>query len=158
MIGRFGKERFDIVISTELLEHVRDWRKAISNIKNVCKGGGLILITTRSPGFSYHAYPDDYWRYEADDMRSIFSDCVIEKMDPDIKDPGILVRARKPAAFIENDLSGHELYSIVAGKRVREIDERDLKKFQRKFMRAGRFEKLIQMIKVPLRKIAWFIS
>ena len=35
IIGRFGKERFDIVISTELLEHVTDWQKVISNIKNV---------------------------------------------------------------------------------------------------------------------------
>jgi len=37
IIKKFGKESFDIVISTELLEHVRNWRKVISNIKNICK-------------------------------------------------------------------------------------------------------------------------
>ena len=32
---RFGKGSFDIVISTCTLEHIRDWKLAISNIKNV---------------------------------------------------------------------------------------------------------------------------
>lgn len=46
LLEKFGKEIFDIVISTELLEHIRNWRKAISNIKNICRPNGIILITT----------------------------------------------------------------------------------------------------------------
>ena len=46
LLDRFQVGSFDVVVSTELLEHVRDWKKAISNIKHVCRSGGIILITT----------------------------------------------------------------------------------------------------------------
>jgi len=41
----FGEESFDVVISTELLEHVRNWRLAIQNIKSVVKRRGYIYIS-----------------------------------------------------------------------------------------------------------------
>lgn len=85
VLERLEKERFDIVISTEVIEHTRDWKRVISNMKNLCAPEGTILITTRSLGFHYHAYPHDFWRYETEDMREIFSDCEIVSL---AKDPG----------------------------------------------------------------------
>jgi SAM-dependent methyltransferase len=125
LVERFGKGSFDIVISTEMLEHVRDWRGTISNIKNVCKPGGTILITTRSGGFYYHPCPRDFWRYEREDMKGIFSDCEIVILEKDSLVPGVFIKAKKPRNFIENDLSGHELYSIITGRRVKEISDND---------------------------------
>ncbi len=87
IVEHFGKETFDIVISTELLEHVWDWRRVISNIKNICKSNGIILITTRSYGFPYHAYPYDFWRYELEDMKNIFSDCELMVLENDFQAP-----------------------------------------------------------------------
>src|SRR6266480_4576929 len=126
----FGEESFDLVVSTETLEHIRDWRGAVSNIKRVCKRGGVVLLTTRSIGFPYHAYPHDFWRYDPDDLRTIFSDMEVVTLERDSEiTPGVFAKIRKPADFRENDLSSHELYSIVAGRRVRQLDGTRTKKF-----------------------------
>jgi SAM-dependent methyltransferase len=130
IIEKFGKESFDIVISTEMLEHVRDWRKVISNIKNICKPNGLILITTRSYGFGYHDFPYDFWRFESVDMTSIFSDCNILNLQNDKSDPGVFIKVQKPAKFVEKNLTSIKLYSVIVDKRVNEITERDLQTFR----------------------------
>lgn len=109
----FGTESFDVLICTEMIEHVLYWQKAISQMKRILKPGGILLITTRSKGFPYHDYPFDYWRFELSDMEAIFSDMKIESLEPDKSMPGVLVAARKPADFKENDMSRHALYSMV---------------------------------------------
>jgi SAM-dependent methyltransferase len=112
LIEIFGYESFDVVISTEMLEHVKAWQKAISNMKNVLKHNGILLITTRSKGFPYHEYPSDYWRYEVSDMEKIFSDFTIEAIEKDTQEPGVFLKARKPMDFNEKDLSAYKLYAI----------------------------------------------
>jgi len=133
ILDRFGKESFDIVISTELLEHIWDWRKVVRNIKNICKEGGIILITTRSYGHPYHGHPHDFWRYELEDMKHIFSDCLIEKLE---KDPakGVFIKAEKTHDFVEKDLADYKLYSILLNKRAKEIAEKDIKKYSRRLV------------------------
>jgi len=42
LVEYFGPESFDVVISTELLEHVQNWRLAINNMKSVLKRDGYI--------------------------------------------------------------------------------------------------------------------
>ncbi len=42
LVEHFGPESFDVVISTETLEHVQDWRLVINNMKKVLKRGGYI--------------------------------------------------------------------------------------------------------------------
>lgn len=122
LVERYGVESFDIAISSEMMEHVHDWRKAISQMKRILRPGGVLLITTRSHGFPYHDFPFDYWRYELDDMRAIFSDMTIEALESDTMDPGVFVMARKPENFVENDLSDHSLYSMVSKDRSKGID------------------------------------
>ncbi len=129
LVEKFGKESFDTVVSNEMLEHVMDWKRAISNIKNVTKPGGIIALTTRSYGFDYHAFPHDFWRYEIDDMKEIFSDCDILVLENDVQEPGVLIKAKKPEKFIERDLVNYKLYSIVADKRVIDIAEKDTHTF-----------------------------
>lgn len=119
ILSRFGYESFDVIISTELMEHVLDWRKVLSNMKNAVKPGGLLLITTRSRGFPFHGYPYDFWRYEESDFRVLLSDFDIQELEHDSdSSPGIFVKACKPVRFEEADLSRYKLYSILHNKRV----------------------------------------
>jgi SAM-dependent methyltransferase len=125
LVERFGKNSFDVVITTSTFEHVRHWKPALSNMKHVCKPNGLILFTAPSH-WPYHAYPNDFWRYQAEDIERIFSDFEIlflEEEVPPIAD--VYAKLRKPYRFIENDLSDYALYSIIADKRVKEIRTRD---------------------------------
>jgi SAM-dependent methyltransferase len=123
---RFGDESFDVVISTEALEHIREWRGAISNMKRVLRPGGILLLTTRSRGFPYHGYPHDFWRFEPSDMEAIFGDFLIEIIQTDSWAPGVFVKCRKPQPFAEKNLADHQLYSVVTKRRCRDIGGLDL--------------------------------
>jgi SAM-dependent methyltransferase len=108
---------FDLVVCTELLEHVKDWRQAVENLKSCTGLGGRLLVTTRSLGFPRHGYPNDYWRYELDDMRSIFWDFIVDALESDSLSPGVFLYASHlsvPRAC----LSQVSLYSMVTKERT----------------------------------------
>lgn len=95
---------WDIVVTTEMLEHVRDWRACVKELARVVKPGGLLLITTRSPGFEYHAFPEDHWRYDRVDIREILTaiglSAIMVGDDPEA--PGVFAIARKSAQWQPN--------------------------------------------------------
>lgn len=125
LANHFGRETFDIVISTEMLEHVRDWRSTVENLKAILRPGGVAVLTTRSIGFPMHGYPSDFWRYELADMEQIFGDfeSVEVSSDPDPESPGVFVKAIKPAhAHAEAvDLSRIRLYNIIRRRRTEDV-------------------------------------
>jgi SAM-dependent methyltransferase len=133
LISKFGAETFDAVICTEMIEHVRDWKQVIHNLKMVCKKKGIIVITTRSPGFLYHGWPYDFWRYDLEDLKIIFRDFTLERLESDPQQ-GVLLKCVKPQDFCEIDPGDHALYSIVVHRKVFQISEQDLRSgpFKRK--------------------------
>jgi SAM-dependent methyltransferase len=118
---RYGRNRFDAVICTEVLEHVRDWRGAVSNVKRVLRPYGVPLVTTWSKGFRCHGYPFDFWRFELSDFELTFGNMETESLQPDPEMSGVFLKARKAAGFSPKDLGAFGLYSIVNRKRCREI-------------------------------------
>jgi SAM-dependent methyltransferase len=134
LVRYFGPESFDIVISTEVLEHVQNWRLVIDNMKGVLKRGGYIYITTRSYGFPYHAAPYDFWRYSLEDMKKIFSDFEIIRLVKDHEALGVFLKARKTFNWSPIYLSDVALYSMILGRRTTLIPKISDMPLQRKLI------------------------
>ena len=99
VVRRFGVGTFDLVVCTETLEHVERWRAVVDNIKGAVREGGYILVTTCSPGFPFHAYPHDYWRFTLDVLADLFGDFDILAGEMD-QSPSVMLYARKPTPYI----------------------------------------------------------
>lgn len=132
LVKYFGPESFDVIIATELLEHVIDWRCVINNMKRVLKKGGYMYITTRSLGYPYHGYLCDLWRYELEDMVKSFSDFQIVVLKKDHEAPGVFLKARKSLDYKVNDLSRIAIYSVILGKKTVDIPQPTEMPFMRK--------------------------
>lgn len=129
LVEKFGENIFDVVISTEMLEHAEDWRAVVNGMKGVLKPNGLLIITTRSPGFPYHAYPYDYWRYTLEDFNEIFSDLEILVLARDDKtNPGVLIKAKKPLTFSPKNLENVFLYSVISCRRESRVPKMSIKR------------------------------
>lgn len=92
-----------VVVSTEMLEHAPDWAAAVRGMVLVLAPGGLLLLTTRGPGFPVHGYPEDHWRFTPEAMESILGACGLEILrcepDPDPASPGVFALARRPPGW-----------------------------------------------------------
>lgn len=58
----FGSGSMGTVLCSEVLEHVIDPRKVVSECARVLRPGGWLIITTLF-SFPIHGYPNDYWRF-----------------------------------------------------------------------------------------------
>ncbi|MDQ6771103.1 MAG: class I SAM-dependent methyltransferase [Gemmatimonadota bacterium] len=65
-------DSLDSIIATEVLEHCRDPRLAVSEIYRVLRPGGTCIVTTRFI-CAFHPTPRDYYRFTWDSLEDIFS-------------------------------------------------------------------------------------
>ena len=109
LVTQLGRDRADILICTEVLEHVEHWHQFLTDIWSILKAGGILLLTTRSPGFPLHNYPADWWRFTFMDMWQIFSGQEILTLTNDpTTDPGVGVIVRK----VDDTVHKVEAYSM----------------------------------------------
>ena len=124
LVEHFGPGAFDVVVTTEMLEHVRDWRPVATNLQQVLAPGGRLVLTTRSWDFMYHGFPHDYWRWELDDLRVVFAGLDIAILEPDPHQPGCFLAADQPTSPEPRrvpDVSAYKVRNILDGRRVTEI-------------------------------------
>jgi SAM-dependent methyltransferase len=69
----FPDDRFDNVLCSQVLEHVREPVRALQEIARVLRPGGIVLAATHGT-YPYHPHPTDYWRWTQDGLRALFDD------------------------------------------------------------------------------------
>jgi SAM-dependent methyltransferase len=58
------ENKYDLVFSTEVLEHARYWRALVSNLAKATKSGGWIILTCATTGRPYHTADGHPWTDE----------------------------------------------------------------------------------------------
>lgn len=69
----FKDNSYEIVICREVLEHVKDPKKVLSELHRVLVPGGVLLLSTRFI-FPIHEAPDDRWRFTKYILQELLSD------------------------------------------------------------------------------------
>ena len=68
---------YEVILCTEVLEHLHTPAKALAEFHRVLKAGGLLLLSTRFV-FPLHDVPGDYYRYTKYGLRHLLQDFEIE--------------------------------------------------------------------------------
>lgn len=91
----FGDATFDVVISTEMLEHDPAPWLSLAEMGRVLQPGGHLLLTTRGNGFGLHREPHDFWRFMPDAMPRLaeLASCTPVALATDPEVPGIFIHA-----------------------------------------------------------------
>jgi glycosyltransferase involved in cell wall biosynthesis len=123
IIERYGTESFDVIMSTEMLEHARNWAVVLYNMIMAIKKDGLLVLTTRSPGFGRHEYPSDYWRFSIKDFKEIFEPIgnILDLESDNSGFPGVGIIFRKTIEFTDATQSKNFLESLKR-KKILNID------------------------------------
>jgi SAM-dependent methyltransferase len=106
------KTDYDVVISTEVLEHDKDWQMSLTEMYHLLKHGGLMIITCASedrlPHGTNEAHPEcspdtkEYYRnISKEDFKSV--------LPPELFDIYVLMNAR--------DKQDLQFYGIKKGKK-----------------------------------------
>jgi SAM-dependent methyltransferase len=64
-------ESFDTIICTEVLEHCRDPKRVVDELRRLLRPGGVCVLSTRFL-YLYHPTPKDYFRFTADGLSELF--------------------------------------------------------------------------------------
>lgn len=80
----FEDEEFERILCTEVLEHLKNPTKAISEMKRVLKNDGILILTTRFV-YPIHDSPCDYWRFTKYGLRELFKEWDVLELVPETR-------------------------------------------------------------------------
>lgn len=64
---------FDVVLCTQVLEHVPDPAAVLAECARVLRPGGTLILSTHGV-FHWHPYPYDYWRWTSEGLAKIIGE------------------------------------------------------------------------------------
>jgi SAM-dependent methyltransferase len=71
---------YDVVLSGQVMEHVRKIWRWMPELSRVAKPGGLV-ITINPVSWPYHEHPHDCWRAFPEGMRALYEDSSLEVIE-----------------------------------------------------------------------------
>jgi SAM-dependent methyltransferase len=80
----FKDAEFEVVVCSEVLEHLHTPEKAIAEMRRVLKKDGTLILTTRFM-FPIHEAPFDYFRYTEYGLRHLFRDWDVQELKAESK-------------------------------------------------------------------------
>lgn len=96
----YPDDSFDVVVTTEMLEHDPYPWKTFPEAARVLGPDGVFIVTCRGVGFHDDPNPKDYWRFTPDSIRHLFELAGLEEIeisdDPQAGHEGVFGLARKP--------------------------------------------------------------
>jgi SAM-dependent methyltransferase len=95
-------ESFDVVLSTQVLEHVRDPGGYLAESRRVLKPGGYLVLTTHGI-MQFHPDPVDFWRWTADGLAKAVSDGGLDVVEM----RGIMGLAPTAVQLFQNATAAH---------------------------------------------------
>lgn len=100
----FRSGQFDVVLCTEMLEHVREPAEVISEIGRVLRPGGTCILTTR---FCYpiHDAPHDYYRFTQYSLRYLFRNWHVSELSADTTSSETIHTLQRYVAYQNKGLS-----------------------------------------------------
>ena len=101
-------DSFDVVLSTQVLEHVRDPEVYLSECFRVLRPGGRMLLSTHGM-MVYHPDPVDYWRWTCAGLQRAVHDAGFEVL----RFEGIMGLAATGLQFFQDSI----VYSLPRGVR-----------------------------------------
>lgn len=78
--GLIADGSFDVVVCTEVLEHVRQPFSAVEEIRRMLAPGGIALVSTPF-NFRIHGPLPDCWRFTEHGLRELFRDFEVLQLD-----------------------------------------------------------------------------
>jgi SAM-dependent methyltransferase len=109
-------DTYDVVLSGQVIEHVRKIWVWMREVARVCKPGGTV-ITINPVSWPYHEAPIDCWRAYPEGMKALYEDSSLEVIlsiwesleEPTFRKyiPGVSREARSRTLRLTNRLLGH---------------------------------------------------